>query len=145
MKSIFRPIVSILILSFFLSGCAYSEWLTAKEEQLSRRETEKLSPEPERIRLSQAAEKFPAEYQDAIAKTAVWFVKPGDDPSDWFIDIRQEHDSRLAIYMAHISGVEKVAELKKQGQFLLGNPSGRDGRCTYDLVKKELSDCGLGE
>jgi len=243
MENTFRLTVSILILTFFLNGCAYSEWVMPKEERLHRREMKKLlladwsgresersedgqwgncfdmsEPEsfknsqchsnefevyqigknmgtavntvtafycpgekkywvsqcvgdmalrgrwlgpfdlampatdtsffpskPESIRLSQAREKFPAEYQDAIAKTAAWFVKAGDDPSDWLIDIRQEGDSRLGIYMSHISGVKRVLELKKQGEYLLGNASGRDGRCTYDLAKKELFDCGLWE
>lgn len=95
------------------------------------------------VSLAQAQTHYPAQYHDAIDKTSAYFVKTGDDPSEWLMRIDLKDEPTIYLKMWHKDGIARIEDLEKKGELLLGNPSGRDGQCKYDLEKKELVGCRL--
>lgn len=86
---------------------------------------------------------FPEEYHRAIKLSSARFLREGDKPGDWSVSVEPKNDSQLYINFSHISGTKRVKELEKQGQYFLGNPSGRDGQCKYDLKNDQIIECGI--
>ncbi len=118
-----------------------------------------FASEIEKVLLRDVKEKFAPEYQEAISKTAdqfllkdaVRFFGKAEDPADWFVSILSKDELKIAIGFYHNSGIKKekeFEELRKSGEStvgILGSISGKDGECTYDLIKKEVTRCYVWE
>ncbi len=133
MKLTSRHIAQSILIAYLISGCT------------NRHSSPKYFSATKSATLIEAKAIFPTQYHDAIDKTAEWFVKENDTPSDWFVSAKQGDNSEILIGMTHISGIKRSEEAEKKGIYILGNPSGKDGQCTYDLQKKEIISCGLWE